>query len=572
MRGQSFLEEIIPVSRTSTELQKTGLWGKLKPVYEEGIGPCRYSCPLGNDIPLFLSYIKEGDFGKAKEVLLFENPFPGICGRVCQSPCEKRCNRGEYDWPISIRALERFAGEYPLYSVPVSISKNPKRIAIVGAGPCGLSCAYFLLRLGHNVTIFDKWNDLGGLLRYGIPAYRLPKQILDRDLKVLYGLHPDLRLGRSLTKDDVLSLLDSFDYVLLAPGLWKAKNLSAKGIEKDGVHYGFNFLIGEETLKREIKKAIVIGGGDVAMDVARTIRRIRPQAEVKIFAPEKLEELPALEENVQETKEEGIEIVGGYIPVSFEGRNYLRAVVFQATEVGRDADTGELVFKLMNDRIEEPTDIAVICVGQVAGEELKIEGLFDKRGLITVDQKGRSSLNRVYAGGDIVGQKASVSHAIASGKKVAIAIDMEAKGLEIDLKELTLGEDGAISFKKYLGLERKNLKKVIGFSELNTILIEGALQLQVKKEEPLERILDFREVTDTIGTQEAISESKRCLLCGQCRRCDLCFYLCPDISISKRKEGLYEVDRDHCKSCGICAKTCPSHVIELVENESTALG
>lgn len=573
MNRQGLFDEIMPVSRTSTEIQKTGLWGRLKPVYEEALAPCRESCPLGTDIPLFISYIREKDFRRAKEVVLSENPFPGICGRVCHHPCQEVCNRKEYDLNVEIRALERFLGDYPFHHIPILENRDPKRIAIVGSGPAGLSCAYFLSRLGHKVTIFEKEKNLGGLLYYGIPSYRLPREVVQKEIQTLLALNPILKLNSELKGNEILSLLSSFDYVFLGSGLCQAKELKVKGADKKGLYYGFEFLRNVKAVKEEVRRAIVIGGGDVAMDAARTIRRLKPDAKVSIFAPEKVDELPALRENLEETREEGIDIIGGYLPFSFEGKKKIEVVIFQATEVKRNEDTGELIFIPKHEEREELADIVIVCIGQKVKPETNLMELVDKKGFVSIDGRGETNVKKIYAGGDMIGQKASVSHALASGKKAAISIDMDAKGLNLDIKEFTIGANNSVSFKKYLGLEKKNTKKVIGFQLLNTIPSDKTTPVAIKKENPENRAKDFREVARTIEEEEAIKESERCLSCGQCKRCNLCFYLCPDVSVIKREDGLYEVDYGYCKSCGICARTCPCHIIELVEKDGgTVIG
>ncbi|MCX7856501.1 MAG: FAD-dependent oxidoreductase [Deltaproteobacteria bacterium] len=568
---QGLLEEIMPVSRVSTEIQKTGLWGKLKPLYEEGVGPCREACPMGTDIPLFIFYMKQGDLIRAKETILIENPFPGICGRVCYHPCQESCNRKEYDSGILIRSIERYLGDYGSYHIPISENKNPKKVAIVGSGPAGLSCAYFLLRLGHKVTIYEREREIGGLLRYGIPSYRLPKDVVEREIQRVLALNPEIIKEKELKGDSIYSLSRSFDYVFLAPGLWEAKKIGLRGSEKKGIYYGLEFLRNTNSINGEIRKAIVIGGGDVAMDAARTLKRLRPHAEIRIFAPEKVDSLPALRENVEETLEEGIEIVGGFLPTSFEGKERLEGISFQATDVKKDLHTGELTFIPKDEKREEIADTVVICVGQKAHSDIVKGEIFDARGFVVVDGKGKTKLDKFFAGGDIIGQKASVSDALASGKKAAIFIDMESKGLEIPLEDLTLGEKNSVSFAKYLNLEKKNIKKVISFSQLNTLVIEKEPEAKVKKVAPEERLKDFREVTQTLDEKEITKEVNRCLSCGQCKKCDLCYYLCPDVSVIRREIGLYEVNETYCKSCGICARTCPSHIIEMVEKDGGAI-
>lgn len=563
MNQLRFYEELIPVSRINTEVFKTGLWGKKRPIYVEGIAPCRISCPAGTDIPLFISFVSKGDFDSALKTILLENPLPSVCGRVCYHPCQANCNRGNFDEPIEIRALERAVGEYGSTKIEIFENQSPKRIAIIGSGPASLSCAFFLLRLGHRVTIFEKEEELGGMLRYGIPPYRLPKDVLNRELARILSLGPEIKTGTKIEGSLLEKLLSSHDFVFLGVGLSIPKRLSIKGIEKEGIYYGLDFLKERIKPQAQDKEAVIIGGGDVAMDVARTLRRYNREMKITICAPEEIEELPALKENLEEVLEEGIEIIGGYLPTVFEGERKVREVRFERVRVLKEGE--ELKFFVKEgEGISVKADIAVICVGQSPEMVFSME-LFSEKGFIKVDEMGKTPIKNLYAGGDIIGGKAAVVDAIASGKKAALAIDMASKGLN-RWGGLMIKENHSFSFASYIGNERANLKKVVPFEDLNVISIEKAPSLKVPKENKEERVKDFREVSKSFDRKDVEKEAKRCLSCGLCKKCDLCFLLCPDISIEKEEEG-FKIKDEYCKACGICARICPTHIIEMVEKD-----
>lgn len=557
-------ERIVPVSKTSTEAFKTGLWGRKKPFYREGVGPCREACPCGIDIPYVLSRVSEGDFDGALRWVLLENPFPGICGRVCYHPCELSCNRGQLDESVSIRNLERAISEYGTANPQKHGFSKQKRVAIVGAGPAGLSCAYFLLMMGYKVSIYEKEGELGGLLRYGIPPYRLPKRVLDMELQRLLSLQPEVHTGVEVDAYLLGKLLDDYDYVFLALGLQEPRRLGVEGEQKQGVVYGLPFLKGK--LQHDVRgqRAVVIGGGDVAMDVARKLVRMDPTRKVSIYAPETLTELPALKENLAETLEEGVEIEGGMIPVSIEGDGRVESVKFVDAKVERDPSTCGLRFLKGENMKEVQADLVVICIGQIPKASVLGSEVLDQRGFVFADPYGRTKIERLFAGGDMVGLRAAVADAIASGKRAAMAIDMELRGCgELELP--FLGQGRSPSFSHYLGLDRKERKKVIPFKDLNTVPIPFSPSLKAEKEAPEERRKDFREVSKRITQERAKEEAGRCLSCGLCKGCDLCFLLCPDVCVLKRDERSFFVKEEYCKACGVCARVCPCNVLEMVD-------
>jgi NADPH-dependent glutamate synthase beta subunit-like oxidoreductase len=296
------------VSLGTTLANKTGSWRYLRPVYDEKKPPCNHACPAGNDIRGFIALILKGRLAEARELLCETNPFPAITGRVCHHPCELECNRREFDEPLSIRALERLAGDEGYKALRAPHKRHEERIAVVGSGPAGLSCAYFLARRGYHVTILESEREPGGMLRWGIPEYRLPKGVLDRELALLKGMGIELKVGVRVGQDVRLEELDA-DAIFLAVGATKGLELDLPGLEAEGVLHGLEFLkrvnFGERVELGE--RVAIIGGGNTAMDAARVALRLGAKP-VVVYRRTRAE-MPAIPEEVEAALEEGIEFL-----------------------------------------------------------------------------------------------------------------------------------------------------------------------------------------------------------------------------------------------------------------------
>ena len=290
------IESIIPVSRVSTEVFKTGQWSSRKAFYRQKISPCREACPAGNDIPAMLSYAAKGDFDTALASLLMENPLPAVCGRVCYHPCQMKCNRTQFDETVEIRSLERAIAD--LGKADPRMFSNPEdrktTVGVVGSGPAGLSAAYFLRLFGHKVAIFESRPDPGGVLRYGIPEYRLPKEVLSREIGRMLGLGIELKVNERIDNYRLEDLRKQFKYIFLGTGAWVPRRLETAIDEPRRVVYGLDFLSHEKKMDfcEGKKNIVIIGGGDVAVDVARTARRFAAAKLITMVAPEKEGEFP----------------------------------------------------------------------------------------------------------------------------------------------------------------------------------------------------------------------------------------------------------------------------------------
>lgn len=566
------VEPLTPCARGTTTIFKTGQWSQKKPFYMEKVSPCREACPAGSDIPSFLSFAAEGDFDYALELLLQENPLPCVCGRVCYHPCQTECNRGQFDQEVEIRSLERAIAEFGS-AVPKTMSApghSPQSIAIIGSGPAGLSCAYFLARFGHKVKIFEKNKEPGGVLRYGIPDYRLPKGVLRKEINRILSLGIDLESGINVDRKMLDNIRSRHDTLFLSIGTWIPRRVGAQNENSKDVLHGLDFLADRNSrgAHRDKKRVVVIGGGDVAVDVARTALRVCARdVKVTMVAPEALDEFPAIPESIKEALEEGIEIIGGYRPSEFKGTESLEYVRLAPAKVDKDPRTG--MYRMLPAKGKDlvlDADFAIVAIGQIPDSELFRDGLLDEEShKVYVNEFGMTTAERVYAGGDLIRQRPAVVDAIASGKRAALAIHLGAQACDTEeiIPPLRLGAGSSLSMQSYIEEAHMDLKRVVQFSELNTLLFRRTPPYIEKTVSPGARVQGFREVRKGLERVNAVEEAKRCFNCGRCIQCDLCFLLCPDISIIKTGTSRYEVDADYCKGCSICATTCPRHVIEM---------
>ena len=564
------IKRIVPFSQGSTEVFKTGQWSPHKPVYVEKLSPCREACPAGNDIPGVLALVAEGEFDRALELILQENPLPGICGRVCYHPCQKQCNRGQFDEAVEIRALERSLADYGSANPELSSAGLAKGIAVVGSGPAGLAAAYFLARFGHKVTIYERNQEPGGVLRYGIPDYRLPKDVVKREIDRILQLGVDLKTGINVDRKMLTDMKSLYDSLFLSVGAWAPRTLGLAGEAISEILHGLEFLYkakrdGVCTGKKHI---VIIGGGDVAVDVARTAARLSDiGTRITMVAPEKLGEFPAIPEGIVAAEEEGIKVVGGYRPVEFTGNGSLKQARFVRTKVQKDPTTG--IYKMLpagGKGLSLEANLVVIAIGQLPELDPFTAEILEDNGLkVYIDEFGMTPLAGLYAGGDLVKQRPAVVDAIAAGKRAAIAIDAGSR--EIDpakiFSSFRLGNGPSLSAQVYRGDSKIDVHRVVQFSELNTLPYRKSLPHLGQKVSPKSRTRDFEEVNKGLDRASAIEEAKRCFYCGTCIGCDLCFLLCPDLSILKTGFKNYDVIADYCKGCSQCATTCPRHVIEM---------
>ena len=570
---------LAPRSTGTMAWNKTGSWRFLRPRYLDKTAPCSEACPVGQDIPKIEILLAQGAFEEAWLRLREENPFPGVCGRVCFHPCEGSCNRKEFDEPVSINGLERFLADHAwkqgIVPPPVIASATGKRIAVVGAGPAGLSAAYFLRRFGHAVDLFDAREEAGGMLRYAIPEYRLPKDALAWEVGLILSdgvrFFPGRRLGRDLTWE----VLSRFDAVYLAIGDWTPVPLGVPGEELAGDGLALLDAVRRGERPSFGGRVAVIGGGDTAMDVARTLLRLGSHPE--IVYRRRIEDMPALPEEVEEAREEGIPFHTLLSPsrVRTAGDGLLELELTTMRSVEGEGNARARVVPAVEPTVTMKVSAVFSAVGASHSEGLPRESDDPSRTvsigphLRLLPPDGIWKGPPVFLGGDIVNDAKTVVTAIASGKEAAVVIDASFRGIAPGriLPGIRIGEKGAISMNRYReGDREKRQDHVVRFEEINAIYFES-LERKARPRVTLdERRTGFDEVKMRISGSMAIREAERCFHCGVCDQCDNCHLFCPDIAVLRDlRTNRREIDYDYCKGCGVCVVECPRNAMVLEE-------
>jgi formate dehydrogenase beta subunit len=518
-----------PVSTTTTEINLTGSWKFFRPQLVEKIAPCQSACPLHIDIASYMLELSRRDVAAALARLRTFNPLPAVCGRVCPNFCRQSCNRRDFDQEVQTGSIERFLGDYGLdIPFPSPSALRPERVAVVGSGPAGMSCAAFLALRGIRVTIYEKEADPGGLLRYGIPAYRLPREIVSREIdNLVNSLAIELCCNQEIQPEKLASLLEEYDYVFLAPGL--GQSLMPKDlVPQPGIYPGLELLHDIATGGVLSGTSFgVIGGGNVAVDAARSLCRLGK--EVQIIYRRTLEEMPAYSDEKKQVLEEGI---------------LLRQ---QQLVTGVSAVDGQLQLTLSK---VIPDDGSGIKAGEVI-DQLKVDGLVVAIGQQVKDDFGLNH-ERLLLGGDLVSGPATVVEAMASGKAAAKTI-LSRCGLELE----DVQEEGISAAEAET--------RIVSPADLHLDYCPSQKAIFPVVETPAIRRHSFAEVVHPLNGEEVFAEAERCLNCGICTGCGICWFFCPDLAIALVEEKVI-IDEDHCKGCGLCAASCPRAVIEMKED------
>ncbi len=569
-------EFVIPISYGSSEVIETGKWGFEKPEAAFMTAPCQEACPAGNPIPQFLYLASEGRYGEALKALWKENPFPGVCGRVCFHPCEKDCNRIQYDEAVSINAMERSVfdvGSKQAADMPLPSEADSKRVAVVGAGPAGLSAAYFLRLMGYRVTLFEARKELGGVMRWGIPEYRLPKSVLRREIKRILGLSIDVKTGVSVGKGVSFEELDRFDAVFLSPGAGLSLSLGIEGEGLKNVWRGGDFLdrINSGDRFRIGKEVLVIGGGNTAMDVARSALRLG--SKVIVAYRRTRAEMPAIQDEIREAEQEGVqfEFLLQPVKIGLLKRNRVR-VKFQKMRIrGRDENHRPKAVPVPGAYATREAEGLIKAVGE--GVDLSwIPETLCRNGSIHVNSLLATPQGKFFAGGDAVDQPRTIVTAIGAGKKAAISIDLYLRGrVDNDVfSKIRVGNRGALSMEAYLSGRNEGKwpdpQEVISYPQLNTLYFEHSPRGEMRKLDKDKALKDFSEVNLGFTSDEAGISALRCFSCGTCNYCYNCYFFCPEGIVSLDPEHrVRTVDLEHCKGCGTCEKVCPRHIVSMKE-------
>ena len=570
----------IPQTCTSTEANKTGSWRYLKPRYEEKTAPCSAACPAGEDIGKIELLTRDGLFKEAWETILRENPFPAVCGRVCFHPCESQCNRGEFDEAIAIHQIERFLADTARKNeiqpaVMTGEERREEKIAIAGSGPSGLAAAWFLTRLGYRCEIFEAREEPGGILRWGIPAYRLPPDVLRSEIALIESLGVTIHTGRTLGPAFVDEARGRYAALFIGCGHGRSRSLGIPGEDLEGVAEGLPFLQGirlGDTPKIDGPVAI-IGGGNTAVDVARSVARLG--GEPWIVYRRRRRDMPAFETEVLMALEEGVKIRELLAPVRLERTGGRLALTVQPMRVdGTDSDGRS---RVVPDGAEETLEFARVfkAIGEEAAEDWHrppgkggpVLALSNSTIIV-----GDGSPVLIY-GGDLAVSVKSVVHAVASAKEGAMALDLLLRGgpenLPGRLEKYRVGEGPSLSMEIYQGGARsKRSGHVVRYGEINADYFQLAPRISQPRLLADERIRGFEEIDLKISANMAIREADRCFNCGLCNNCDNCFFFCPDMSVIRGDgaEGR-RINYDYCKGCGLCVVECPRNAMTLEEEK-----
>ncbi len=551
----------------------TGSWRYLRPRYVEKIPACTAACPACEPIERWIGLLEEGNVNAAWDILTCENPFPGLMGRVCFHPCQTGCNRKDNGGAVTINMLERHLADsrgYENISVKKWRQSTGKKLAVVGSGPAGLAFAYFSARLGHSVEVFERFPKAGGLFRYGIPEYRLPKKIVDKEIKKLYDLGVNFHCGKNLTKEEIEALQSKYDGVFVACGAHTSRSLGAEGENTLGVMPALEFLeqvqlfIDKEALAKEPKdlgNVIVVGGGNSAVDAARTAVRFGAKS-VTILYRRSRAEMPAYVEEVNDAENEGVKLDILAAPkrvISKDGR--VIEIECIKMELGAPDESGRRSpVPVKGSEFIVKADLVLTAIGEMV----------DKKLSFTQNEK-------FLLGGDMLDIPRTVVSAIGSGKLAAIKTDVRLTGKNFTevFEQIRVPEADAVRMLAYLQLigagEKKTEKylpkvEVIRSDKLNTYYFEESAPANRPKLPTESRLVPnpLAEIHTPLTAQMASEQLARCMHCGHCTKCDNCLIYCPDISIEKACDG-YDIDFDFCKGCGVCVKECPRGAMEMIE-------
>jgi NADPH-dependent glutamate synthase beta subunit-like oxidoreductase len=520
----------------------TGPVREHRPVYVDLLPPCNAGCPAGENIQAWLSHTEAGRHEQAWRQLVADNPLPAIHGRVCYHPCESVCNRAELDSAVSIHSVERFLGDLALeqgWLFDPPSRRSGKRVLVIGAGPCGLSAAYHLSRLGHEVEIRDSGEETGGMMRYGIPAYRLPREVLTGELERIAAMGVRVTCGHKV--EDLVAERDEggFDAVFVAVGAHLSKRVDIPARDAGRIVDAVSFLRSVASGEKPVigRRVAVYGGGNTAMDAARVARRMGADEALIVYRRTR-DQMPAHLDEAEDAEREGVRIHWLRTIATFDGPE-LQIEVMELDESGYPQPTGR--FETL------AADTVILALGQESDTAFlrQVPGVeFERDGTVQVSASLQTGSPGLFAGGDMVPSEQTVTVGVGHGKKAARHIDAWLRGA------------APVSAPKH---------EPASFDKLHLWYFGDNPRRQQPELPVEERVADFAEVVGGLSAEEALYEAGRCLSCGNCFECDGCLGACPEDAVIKLGEGRrYRFDYDRCTGCGVCFEQCPVHAIEMI--------
>jgi len=526
----------------SSLANKTGSWRTERPVYVDRLPPCNAQCPAGEDIQGWLFHAESGNYEAAWRHLTRDNPFPAVMGRVCYHTCEGKCNRGQLDSPVGINSVERFLGDEAIkkgWAFEAPKAESGKHVLVVGAGPSGMSAAYQLRRLGHRVTVREAGPLMGGMMRFGIPQYRLPRDVLDAEMQRIVDLGVKVELGTKVANIESDMKAGAFDAAFLAVGAHIAKRTYIPAKDSTHILDAVSVLRSMEGEDKPMlgRRVVVYGGGNTAFDVARTAKRLGATEAIIVYRRNR-EKMPAHDFECEEAMQEGV-MVKWLSTIKQADEGALTIEKMALDEKGNPQPTGE--FETLE------ADSLILALGQDVDLSLLegVPGLIVKDGVVQVDPKTMMTGHAgIFAGGDMVPADRNVTVAVGHGKKAARNIDAWLRDTQVVVAE------------KHAAATFENLNPWYYSDAPGTV----RPQLEIAR-----RTSSFDEVQGGLTEDNALFEARRCLSCGNCFECDNCYGVCPDNAVIKLGPGnRFKFNYDYCKGCGVCVAECPCGAIEMV--------
>jgi len=522
----------------------TGSWASRLPASASLTPLCSDACPAGNDVRGFVQALAQRDYEAALKTILVTSPFPGTCGRVCPAPCMQACSRGAHDEAVNSRELERYVAAHAAWPEPTRPFRR-ERLAVIGSGPAGLSSAYQLARLGYPVTVFEAGDELGGLLRTGIPAYRLPREVIDAEIAFILAHGVQVRNGQRVSHSRLVELRRDYDGVVVATGLQKQSTVDL-GAGDRNVLRALDFLDLSRTRPPDLRgrRVIVAGGGNTAIDAARVALRLGARDALVVYRRTRAE-MPAIAEEIEEALAEGVRIEELAAPLRLEGDGDGTALICRRMALGEPDESGR-ARPVPIDGDEALTsfrcDTVLLALGQAPdGRLLPAGAVPDDEGLLPGAEDAP-----LCGAGDLVTPEGTVAAAIGGGRRAAWRLHAALDGVEALSRPAPLVDASALTF--------RDVPRV-------TMARGRILRPRSRKESFIEVRQGF---SDRPGSETGFEEAQRCFSCGACTACGDCVVYCPEGILRHVGTTDCDVDEDYCKGCGLCVAQCPRSALAML--------